>query len=115
MDRWRSVFRPAVDGLSRERWEFMHNGDYLVLMSYGIERRASAKGRFSKATASDRWEARDERAYNSRLPRPTTIPSDVIFEAAARTLTVSVGWTNEASKYCTVTLMPATTPQEIER
>jgi hypothetical protein len=112
MERQRTVYRVSADGLSRECWNFDHRGHCLTLRSYGIERRKVAKGRFSGATIPERWQAIDERRHNSRLERPTTIPYDVIVEAAAFTMCVNIGWTNSESKYCDIALTATTPPEE---
>jgi hypothetical protein len=110
MERQQTVYRVSADGLSRECWNFGHGGHCLTLRSYGIERRKVAKGRFSGATIRERWQAIYESRHNSRLERPTTIPYDVIVEAAAFTMCVNIGWTNSESKYCDIAL--TATPQQ---
>jgi hypothetical protein len=83
-----TVDRVAADGLSRERWQFRTlapgYGDSivsLVLDSYRIERRDKPAGRFRGAPPPDRWHSSDERPYTSGLPRPRSIPADVLDEA----------------------------------
>jgi len=101
-----TVLRIADDGLSREKWEFRHTGQMLVLSYYAIERRDNAKGRFKAAERLDRWVAMDERPYNSGLPRPTEIPPDVIREAASFDLDINIGWTNKESRLCVISMVP---------
>ena len=99
-----SVFRESEDGLSRERWDFRHTGQSLVLQKFSIERREKSKGRFKMAGRADRWEGFDERKYNSGLARPTEIPMDVIRDAVAFDLDVYIGWTNLESRTCVVNM-----------
>ena len=93
-----TVFRPADDSLSRQRWDFTptvspHSGFGLILSRYSIERRKSLRGRFRGADVADRWQAMDERPYASGLPRPTSIPDDVVSEAWDQIgMTTYIGW-----------------------
>lgn len=91
------VARVAPDGLSREVWRFRESGShgfFLSLDSFGIERRKQPRGRFSRATPSDRWCVSDERHYYSGLARPETVPDDVMREAVSKaTVRVFVGYT----------------------
>lgn len=71
----------------------------LALVGYGIERRKTARGRFSGATVQDRWRGMDERPYNGRLPRPTSVPHDVLIEASTPIIvSVYIGHFNLTSK-----------------
>jgi hypothetical protein len=101
------IFRRAEDGLSRQKWGFHlrvpHSGDATVqiaLVFYGVERRKTARGVFSKAVVKERWWATDERQYMSGLPRPTEIPDDVLAEAkASLTFEIYFGFYNETCRY----------------
>lgn len=96
-----SVYRVADDSLSRERWNFEavvdREGFALVLCGYAVERRKTARGRFSGAEPKDRWSSMDERHYTSGLSRPTAIPGDVVSEAwGLIPRSLYIGWlTNE--------------------
>ncbi len=93
-----SVYREAEDRLSRQRWDFTATmaspgGFGLILSRYSIERRKAAKGRWPAADSPDRWEAMDERFYNSQLPRPSSISADVLAEAwRSIERTTYIGW-----------------------
>lgn len=91
------VHREQPDRLSREVWRFRENGShgfFLALDFYGIERRKAVKGRFCGARPGDRWSVSDERHYFSGLPRPASIPDDVMREAVSKTtVRVFVGYT----------------------
>jgi hypothetical protein len=98
-----SVFRVSEDGLSRRRWDFGtsvdHEGFALILDWYSVERRNTARGRFSKAVANDRWAAMDERRYTSGLSRPVNIPGDVLDEAwASVPRSTYIGWRTDEHK-----------------
>ena len=93
----RLIHRLAEDGLSRQFWDFDISDATIVLRRHGVERRASLRGRFKAPPPSDRWAAMDERRYNSGLPRPSSIPHDVLTEAASFEMDVMIGWRNAES------------------
>jgi hypothetical protein len=95
-----SIYRAAADGLSRQRWDFniglVFGGSEasLRLIRYAIERRAQPKRRYSGAGPADRWGSDDERGYTSGLPRPTSVPAEVLAEARATVqFRYFIGWT----------------------
>jgi hypothetical protein len=91
------VTRLSDDELERLVWSFFANARFggfgLTLGSFSIERRDKPKGRFRGAVVQDRWQASDERRYNSGLERPTSVPDDVIDEAWRKAdRRVFIGW-----------------------
>jgi hypothetical protein len=95
------VQRQSEDGLSRKAWEFSLHGNYLVLKRYAEEtrqtRRHGWRGPF--------WASSDERSYNSKLPRPQSIPEDVYLDALkGYEIQVSVGWCRQESVVATFKL-----------
>jgi hypothetical protein len=85
------------DGLIR-RWDFSasggHNALRLVLNRYTEGTRASKRHKMR----GDYWSAIDERRYYSKLPRPVSIPDDVIDEAMkALEIQICIGWNNAES------------------
>jgi hypothetical protein len=88
------VRREAPDGLSATIWEFDWRGRYLVLTELMEGSRPSTRHKFK----GDKWSSMDERNYYSKLPRPKSIPDDVIAEAmSGLTLDVAIGWSNPDS------------------
>ncbi|MED5549756.1 MAG: hypothetical protein VX529_10390 [Pseudomonadota bacterium] len=98
MVKYIQIERRSNDGLSRKVWDFRFDGAMLRLVSHGVEHRAKPRGRFKAAKAADRWQYMDERAFSSGLPRPQSIPADVIRDAIRDiTIAVHIGWTNAES------------------
>lgn len=97
------VERLSEDGMSRKAWTFNsfegHTGPGLVLIRYSEDTRASKRHKWN----GDYWESRDERKYNSRLPRPFRIPEDVLAEAietrARMKVGIYIGWYSHDSLY----------------
>ena len=87
--------------LARRRWSFsiwgaVYGNGQLVLKEYAEETRETTRKR--KWTGL-KWDATDERNYNSKLPRPTGVPDWVVREAIRQMpVDVFIGWTNAESK-----------------
>jgi hypothetical protein len=98
-----TVERASEDGLSARVWQFRTHSDllgalYLNLIRYAEGTRKTRRHKL----AGEQWESNDERYYNSKLPRPTSIPDDVIAEAMQKMLVkVSIGWTRQESVIAT--------------
>lgn len=95
----RSIYRPAPDGLSREYWEFtltLFAGSMdLTLTHYGVQRRITKRGSFRGAEAKERWSRDDERRYTSGLPRPVSVPEDVLAEVLQVPVRYYIAFANE--------------------
>lgn len=103
-----SVNRTDNDGLARQVWTFIAEGGdaggwALRLVSYGVERRPRAAGRWRAPVVRDLWVYSDERRLVSGLPRPTEIPESVLREAIARARelppTIYIGFRNANCRY----------------
>lgn len=78
-----AIRRVAPNKLTRECWYFRAGDSVLRLTAYAIERRGKIIEKWSQPVLADRWQAADERPYASGLPRPETIPPDVLADALA--------------------------------
>lgn len=90
------VERHAEDFKSVRMWEFRasggYDGVYLTLTRYMEGTRPTRRHKLK----GEMWDSSDERSYHSKLPRPTSIPDDVIAEAMTQLqVKVSIGWTRE--------------------
>ena len=89
------VERISDDGLSRNLWRFSVGPSMLRLTSYHEQTRATSRHKF----IGDKWDCKDERRYNSRLDRPTSIPQDIINDALSQIVwSINIGWTNDESR-----------------
>jgi len=88
-----AVERQSLDGLTRDLWVFDTNVDMLRLTSFHEQVRSRKAGRFKTEA---KWDAHDERSYNSSLQRPTDIPEDVVLDALKKIeIRINIGWTND--------------------
>jgi hypothetical protein len=87
--------------LARRRWTFglssaLYGNSRMVLNEYAEETRPSTRHR---KWIGPKWDAQDERPYNSQLSRPTDVPDWVIKEALRQMpVDIFIGWTNLESK-----------------
>jgi len=97
-----TVERHADDFMSVRMWEFQtsggYDGLYLCLVRYMEGSRPTKRHKLK----GEQWYSMDERSYCSKLPRPTSIPADVIDEAMRQIeVKVSIGWTRQESVIAT--------------
>ena len=74
---WIKVERKSDDGLTRKLWCFQFQGKKCRLTSYHEQTRSTSRHGWK----GPKWDHSDERRYNSQMPRPQTVPLDVIQEA----------------------------------
>lgn len=91
-----TIERENGDGLMVRSWDFDvsggYDGVYLRLTRYTEGTRPTRRHKIK----GQQWYSGDERSYCSALPRPTSIPDDVIAEAMSKIeVKVAIGWTRD--------------------
>jgi hypothetical protein len=81
----------SPDRLRRRLWTFSLGSGFLILVRFANEGRPTPRHKFRPVA---KWESSDERAYNSQLKRPESIPAWVVDEALKKLPppVVTVGW-----------------------
>ena len=84
----------SEDGMTRKAWEFEFGTRGLRLLEYREQTRKTIRHKWKGPI----WTWMDERDYQSKLPRPVSIPADVVEEARdeaekiLRQMPIFIGW-----------------------